>query len=71
MRMLLGFTLYNEIFSLNMKTKWECQNKKRYETKDKAMRQIHRMNEESFGGHTFLKPYRCKFCHGYHLTSRD
>ena len=51
--------------------KWECKNKEQYESKEKALEHIFLMNEESFGGHTFLRPYKCKYCKAWHLTSRD
>ena len=35
------------------------------------MGEILRMIDESYGGFGFLRPYRCKFCKGWHMTSYD
>ncbi len=50
--------------------KWECKGKERFSTKEEALNLIFDINEESFGGYTHLRPYKCKYCKGYHLTSQ-
>jgi hypothetical protein len=54
-----------------MKEKFECKGKRQYDTKIEVMKEIHRMMEESYGGFGFLRPYRCKYCKKWHLTSSD
>ena len=51
--------------------KFECKGKRQYDTKKEIMKDIFRMIDESYGGYSFLRPYKCKFCHKYHLTSND
>ena len=53
------------------KLKWECQGKEQFDSKEEAMDHIWYMIEESYGGYTFLRPYKCKYCKGWHLTSRN
>jgi hypothetical protein len=49
--------------------KFECQGKRQYASKDEALREIHRMMEESFGGEGgYLRHYKCKHCKYWHLT---
>lgn len=55
---------------LNMKTKWECRNKQRFISKEDAEEEIYIYKEESLGGITELRPYKCKYCKGWHLTSK-
>ena len=46
-----------------------CENKRRYTSKDDALKSIASMMNESLGGTVDLRPYKCKKCKGYHLTS--
>jgi len=50
-------------------SKWECKNKRQYTSKEEAGAAINRMNQESYGGVTDLRFYKCKFCKKFHLTS--
>ena len=50
-------------------TKFECKNKKPYDSKEDALKSIAFMFRESFGGIVDLRPYKCKYCGKYHLTS--
>ncbi len=54
-----------------MKEKWECQGKEQFDSKEEAMEHIFYMIEESYGGYVFLRPYKCKYCKSWHLTSRN
>lgn len=56
--------------AVQMKTKWECKDKRRYETKEEALEEIFFIIQESFGGNISVRPYRCKYCTGWHLTSK-
>ena len=51
--------------------KFECNGKRQYNSKDDANREIYRMMVESFSNTTFLRPYKCRFCKSWHLTSRE
>ena len=46
-----------------------CEDKRRYTSKDDALKSISSMMNESLGGTVDLRPYKCKKCKGYHLTS--
>jgi len=46
-----------------------CENKRRYPSKNDALKAIASMMNESLGGTVDLRPYKCKKCKGYHLTS--
>ena len=50
--------------------KFECKDKQRFSTKEKANREIFILMKESLGGVVDLRPYKCKHCKGYHLTSK-
>lgn len=45
----------------------ECTSKIRHATKAEAMRVASAKNRRR--GHTENRAYKCKHCHGYHLTS--
>ena len=50
---------------------FECQGKTQYASKNKAMTEIHRIIEDSCGGEgKELRPYKCKYCNYWHLTSK-
>jgi len=49
--------------------KFECQGKDRFLKREDAMRKIFKMQYDSFGGVGDLRPYKCKHCGGWHLTS--
>lgn len=51
--------------------KFECKGKRQFETKDEVMAEILRMMDESAGGFGFLRPYKCKHCKAWHMTSYD
>lgn len=51
------------------KIKIECMGKHSYNKKDDAMYEIYRRIYESAGGVIELRPYKCKFCKKWHLTS--
>lgn len=53
-----------------MNTNFECKGKKEFDSKEEAMEHIWYMIEESYGGYVFVKPYKCKYCFKWHLTSR-
>jgi hypothetical protein len=53
-----------------MITKFECKDKKRFSTKEQANEHIYTLVMESLGGVIELRPYKCKHCKGYHLTSK-
>jgi hypothetical protein len=57
------------LFDTWMDTKFECGGKKRYGSRNEANREIYRLMKESFSNTTFLRSYKCKYCHGYHFTS--
>ncbi len=46
----------------------DCGQKKFYPSKQMAWKDAALQNIESFGN-VVKKPYKCTFCHGYHLTS--
>ena len=56
---------------LNESSKFECKGKRLFDTKWEVMTEILRMMDESYGGFGFLRPYRCKYCKGWHMTSYD
>lgn len=45
-----------------------CARKRKYETERIAQKDANSMMNE-YGG--FLRPYKCKFCKKYHLTSQE
>jgi hypothetical protein len=47
-----------------------CGQKKWYRTKDEAWMDAARQNRESLGS-IIKKPYKCKYCSGFHLTTLD
>lgn len=47
-----------------------CGQKKSYSNKDDAWMDASKQNRESFGN-IIKKPYRCKFCKNWHLTTLD
>jgi hypothetical protein len=50
--------------------KFECKGKDDYVSRDEARKAIHRMMYDSFGGiGSNLRPYKCKHCGKWHLTS--
>ena len=51
------------------KKRFECKGKEEFDSKQEAMEHIWYMIEESYGGYVFVKPYKCKFCGKFHLTS--
>lgn len=50
-------------------TKWQCKQKKQYNSKEEAGEEIYRIMNESAGGAVELRYYKCKFCKKIHLTS--
>lgn len=46
-----------------------CLKKRRYQTEQKAQEIINKIHNE--GRKTKLRVYFCKFCLGYHLTSKE
>lgn len=49
-----------------------CQGKVPYKRKEDALLKIHQTIKESFGGvGADLRPYRCRYCGFWHLTSTD
>lgn len=52
-------------------SKFECKGKRQYDSKKEIMKDILRMMNESYGGFGFLRPYRCKYCKKWHLTSSN
>jgi hypothetical protein len=46
-----------------------CRGKKPYDSRDDAMRVIKEMMDDSYGGVVGLRPYKCKHCKKFHLTS--
>jgi hypothetical protein len=50
--------------------KFECRGKEKYYTKREAEQEIYRIMVESLAGTTGLRTYKCKYCEGYHLTSK-
>jgi hypothetical protein len=50
--------------------KFECKDKQRFLTKERANREIFILMKESLGGVVDLRPYKCKHCKGFHLTSK-
>jgi hypothetical protein len=50
-------------------TKMGCRNKDPYDSRDDAMRAIKQMMDDSCGGVVGLRPYKCKHCKKFHLTS--
>ncbi len=52
-------------------SKFECKGKKPYDSKDEANKEIYRMMVESLFNTTFLRSYKCKYCHKWHLTSKN
>jgi hypothetical protein len=51
-------------------SKFECKGKQRFEFKNEALEAIAAMMKETFGGVVDLRPYKCKHCKGFHLTSK-
>jgi hypothetical protein len=51
-----------------MKSKFECNNKHEYPSKDEAYKAAYSLLRES-GGASILRPYKCKYCKKFHLTS--
>jgi len=49
--------------------KVECQGKERYDSRTDVMKKIFKLQYDSFGGVSDLRPYKCKHCKGWHLTS--
>jgi hypothetical protein len=50
-------------------TKFECKGKRRFATASEIHDEIFRIMTEACQNYSTLKPYKCKYCHGYHLTS--
>ena len=50
-------------------SKFVCKTKRQFSTRSEALDEIRRLIEESFGGVVDLRPYKCKYCRFYHLTS--
>jgi predicted Zn-ribbon and HTH transcriptional regulator len=50
--------------------KFGCNGKQRYKNKIDALSDIYRRMNESAGGCVDLRPYKCKSCKGFHLTSQ-
>lgn len=51
-------------------TKWECRGKHRYKSRKECWIDIQIRIAESYGGVVDLKPYKCKFCKDWHMTSQ-
>jgi len=50
-------------------SKFECRGKHRYESKRDVLIDIQIRIADSYGGVVDLRPYKCKYCKSWHMTS--
>ena len=53
----------------DLMSKFICKTKRQFSTRSDALDEIKRLVDESFGGVVELRPYKCKYCKKFHLTS--